>query len=63
MKINVKLDDFCDTSKQLLAENNKKTDELKAVSEKLIQVTEKVNQLFRYKDDHEERIKKLEGKE
>ena len=46
MKINVKLDDFCDTSKQLLAENNKKTDELKAVSEKLIQVTEKVNQLL-----------------
>ena len=29
VKINVKLDDFCDTSKQLMQENAKKTDELK----------------------------------
>lgn len=62
VKINVKLDDFCDTSKQLMAENAKKTDELKSVSENLIQVTEKVNTLFRYKDDHENRIKGLEEK-
>ena len=62
VKINVKLDDFCETSKQLMEENSKKTDELKAVSEKLVQVTEKVNTLFKYKDDHENRIKGLEEK-
>jgi hypothetical protein len=62
VKINVKLDDFCDTSKQMMEENAKKTDELKAVSEKLVLVTEKVNTLFKYKDNHEERIKDLEEK-
>lgn len=62
VKINVKLDDFCDTSKKLMEENTKKTDELKAVSERLVQVTEKVNTLFKYKDDHENRIKGLEEK-
>lgn len=62
VKINVKLDDFCDTSKQLMQENAKKTDELKGISEKLILVTEQVNTLFKYKDDHENRIKGLEEK-
>lgn len=55
VKINVKLDDFCDTSKQLMQENAKKTDELKAVSERLVLVTEKVQ-------NHEKRIQKLEEK-
>ena len=62
VKINVKLDDFCDTSRKLMEENTKKTDELKSVSERLVQVTEKVNILFKYKDDHETRIKGLEEK-
>ena len=62
VKINVKLDDFCDTSRKLMEENTKKTDELKSVSERLVQVTEKVNILFKYKDDHESRIKDLEEK-
>ena len=60
--INVKLDDFRDTSKKLMEENAKKTDEMKAVSERLVQVTERVNTLFKYKDDHENRIKGLEEK-
>ena len=62
VKINVKLDDFCETSKQLMRENAKETDELKAVSERLVQVTEKVNTLFKYEEDHETRIKCLEEK-
>ena len=62
VKINVKLDDFCDTSRKLMEENTKKTDELKSVSERLVQVTEKVNILFKYKDDHENRIKKKKKK-
>ena len=60
VKINVKLDDFCDTSRKLMEENTKKTDELKSVSERLVQVTEKVNILFKYNDDHANRIKALE---
>lgn len=62
VKINMKLDDFCDTTKKLMAENGEKTEQLKNVSEQLILVSERVNTLFKYKDDHEERIKELEDK-
>lgn len=61
VKINVKLDDFCDTTKKMMAENGEKTEQLKKVSEQLVLVTERVNTLFKYKDDHEERLKELEN--
>ena len=61
VKINVKLDNFCDTTKKMMAENSEKTEQLKKVSEQLIRVTERVNMLFKYKDDHEQRIKELEN--
>lgn len=62
VKINMKLDDFCDTTKKLMAENSEKTEQLKNVSEQIILVKERVNTLFKYKEDHEERIKGLEDK-
>ena len=61
VKINVKLDDFCDTTKKMMAENSEKTEQLKKVSEQMVLVTERVNTLFKYKDDHELRIKELEN--
>lgn len=62
VKINVKLDEFYDTSKKMMAENGEKTEQLKKVSEQLVLVTERVKTLFKYKDEHEERIKELEDK-
>lgn len=62
IKINMKLDDFCDTTKKLMSENSEKTEQLKNVSEQILLVKERVNTLFKYKDDHEERIKGLEDK-
>lgn len=62
VKINVKLDEFCDTTKKMMAENSEKAEQLKNVSEQLVLVTERVKMLFKYKDDHEERIKGLEDK-
>lgn len=62
VKINVKLDEFCDTTKKMMAENSEKAEQLKNVSEQLVLVTERVKTLFEYKDDHEERIKGLEDK-
>lgn len=62
VKINVKLDDFCESSKQLMQENAKKTDQLKAVSEQLVLLTEQTKTLFKYHDDHEKRIKELESR-
>lgn len=61
VKINVKLDDFCDTTKKMMAENGEKTEQLKKVSEQLVLVLERVKTLFKYKDDHEARIKELEN--
>lgn len=60
VKINMKLDDFCDTTKKLMAENGEKAEQLKNVSEQIVLVKERVNTLFKYKDDHEARIKELE---
>lgn len=62
VKINVKLDDFCDTTKKMMAENSEKTEQLKKVSEQIVLVTERIKTLYKYKDDHEERIKGLEEK-
>lgn len=62
VKINMKLDDFCDTTKKMMAENGEKAEQLKNVSEQIVLVKERVNTLFKYKDDHEERIKGLEEK-
>lgn len=62
VKINVKLDDFCDTTKKMMIENGEKTEQLKKVSEQIVLITERINTLFKYKDDHEERIKGLEDK-
>lgn len=62
VKINMKLDDFCDTTKKLMAENGEKAEQLKNVSEQIVLVKERVNTLFKYKDDHEARIKELEDK-
>lgn len=61
VKINVKLDDFCDTTKKMMADNSEKTEQLKKVSEQLILITERVNTLFKYKDNHEARLKELEN--
>ena len=61
VKINVKLDEFYGTSKKMMADNGEKTEQLKKVTEQLILVTERVNTLFKYKDDHERRIKELEN--
>lgn len=62
VKINLKLDDFCDTTKKMMAENSEKAEQLKNVSEQIVLVKERVNTLFKYKDDHEERIKEIEDK-
>lgn len=62
VKINIKLDDFCDTTKKMMIENGEKAEQLKKVSEQIVLITERINTLFKYKDDHEKRIKGLEDK-
>lgn len=63
VKINVKLDDFCDTSKKLMQENKEKTDQLRQVTERLAIISERCDTLFKYKDDHEKRLVELEKRD
>ena len=63
VKINVKLDDFCDTSKKLMQENKEKTDQLRQVTERLAIISERCDTLFKYKDDHEKRLEELEKRD
>lgn len=62
VKVNVKLDDFCETSKRLMMESSEKSDQLKRISEQLIVLTQQTKTLFKYHDDHEERLKAIESK-
>lgn len=60
VKLNIKLDDMAEVSTNLMEANAEKADQLRNVTEKLILVSERVETLFRYKDNHEERITALE---
>lgn len=60
VKINMKLDSFCEQTREILKNQEKANDEIKSFSEKLIKEHERVETLFKYKEDHELRIKKLE---
>lgn len=62
VKINVKLDDFCDTTKELMKQNEKASDTTQELTKELIKMNERIETLFKYKDDHEQRINALENK-
>lgn len=53
VKINVKLDDFCEQMRDMVKKYDKSTDELRHMSERLIMDNERLN-------DHEKRIAELE---
>jgi hypothetical protein len=61
VRVNVKLDDFCDTSRKFMDENRRNAAELKRISEQLVSVSEKMNTLYGFYEDHENRIRKLEN--
>lgn len=55
VKINLKLDSFCDDVREILKNQEKSNDELRRVSDELIKDSSMI-------EDHERRIKALEGK-
>lgn len=60
VQINLKLDDFKNSMKQMVDDNSKKTDELKTITSQLIQISEQIKSLNRVTEDHEQRLKDLE---
>lgn len=61
VKVNYKLDEFCDTSRSLMRNIEKADETLKEVSEELVRHSERIETLFRKSKDHEERLKLLEN--
>ena len=53
VKINVKLDDFCETTKTILKNQDKSNDEIKELSQQIVKSNERIENLF-------ERVKRLE---
>lgn len=56
VKIDMKLDNFMDSTNRILKNQEKSNDQLQAISEKLIGHDTKL-------ENHDQRLKKLEGKE
>lgn len=62
VKINVKLDDFCDTTKQMMKSAEKESERSQELSKQMIQSAEQIKTLFNTTKDHERRITDLEVK-
>lgn len=62
VKVNLKLDNFCDTTKELMKQQEKETDVMQELSRQMVMCSERIETLFKYKDDHEHRISELEMK-
>ena len=62
VKINVKLDSFCDQIKTMLHNQEKANDEIKKLSNKLIQDDERIETLFNYYRQLEKQISRFENR-
>ena len=60
VKLNVKIDTFCEDIKTVLMKMEKTEEKMIDFNTRLTSVEEQTHTLFKYKDDHEERIKDLE---
>lgn len=63
VKINVKLDSFCDQIKTMLHNQEKANDEIKKLSDKLIQDDERIETLFNYYRQFEKQISRFENRD
>lgn len=62
VKINVKLDEFCSNMNDLMRKSEKNMDVVNDISKEIIKQNERIETLFHYHDNHEERLKELEEK-
>lgn len=58
--INVKLDGMSSTISEIVKNHEKSMNEIQKINQTLVAEHERVETLFKYKDNHEERIKRLE---
>lgn len=60
VKINFKLDDFCDTTKKLLRNEEKNAEMIKDIRERLVKAEDAMTIHEKQLDNHEKRITKIE---
>jgi DNA anti-recombination protein RmuC len=61
LKINMKIDQFFDTTNKILKSQEKATDDIQAIRETLSKEQEQIRTLFKNQDDIVKRICRLEG--
>ena len=59
-KLNVKIDNFTSTMNELVKKSERNGTELNALDVSMMKCSERIETLFKYKDDHEKRRQKLE---
>ena len=62
MRLDLKLDHFQETTAAMLQRQEEHAVRMEKLSGEIIKSNERIATLFRYKDDHESRLKKLEEK-
>lgn len=60
LKLNLKLDELTRTVGDAVSQSQRNATDIKKIREDLIRYDERMETLFRYKDDHEKRIKGIE---
>ncbi len=61
VEIKVRIETLTGSFNEMMRKNEKGLDEIKEIREESIKQNERIEALFRYKDDHETRLRKLEG--
>lgn len=62
LKLDLKMDNVIGATNTILEKQEKQAIRIEQLSGEIIKSNEKITTLFKYKDDHEERLKRLESK-
>jgi peptidoglycan hydrolase CwlO-like protein len=62
LKLDIKLDNVIGAATNILDKQEKQAIRIEQLSGEIIKSNEKISTLFKYKDDHEQRISNLEGR-
>lgn len=62
LKLDVKMDNVLGQTNSILEKQEKQAIRIEQLSGEIIKSNEKINTLFKYKDDHENRLQKLEDR-
>lgn len=60
VEVKVRLETLTEAVNKVARDNDKSVDELKTIREEFVKQGERIETLFKYKDDHENRLRKLE---